>query len=155
LTFANDSGITPELVFELDFLEKMETDTDYVWDTLSVLAKSNVEEDELQTYYEQTKLLSPKTIINTLVSEEVLMKVRQELNHHAPARLDIKDVFRAIINVLNPEAVAAAGDITAPIKRHRRRRRHQADGAEQPQTQDSATTPQTEPPSVEEEETPA
>jgi len=154
LNFDKETGINSELVFELDILERLETEPDYVWDTLCVLAKSNVEEGGLETYYEQTKLLSPKTIVNTLVSEEVLMKIRQELNHHAPARLDIKDVFRAVMHVLNPEAVAAAGDITPPVRRRRRRRRHQADEVEQPQTQNSAPPPQIQPESTDEEEIP-
>jgi predicted type IV restriction endonuclease len=122
LTFSAN-GIVPDLVFELDFLEKLETEPDFAWDTLSVLAKRNVQENALDTYYERQKLLSPKTIVNTLVGEEVLMKIRQELNRKAPARLDVKDVFHAVMQVLNPEAVAAAGDITPPVKRRRRHRR--------------------------------
>ena len=143
LTF--DNGIQPDLVFKLDYLETLATDPDLVWDTLSVLAKSSVQENSLETYYEQQKLLSPKTIVATLVGEEVLMKVRQELNRKAPARLELKDVFHAVVQVLNSEAVAAAGNLNAPAKRRKRHRRRAGNGSEQPETQISAPPGQPQP----------
>ena len=100
LTFDNN-GSHPDLVFKLDFLDALEKDPDLAWDTLSVLAKNNVEEGSLDDYYEQQKLLSPKTIVATLVGEEVLMKIRQELNRKAPARLELKgasEVIEANVN---------------------------------------------------------
>jgi predicted type IV restriction endonuclease len=135
LTF-DANGIQPDLVFNLSFLEKMDEDPDYVWDTLSVLAKSNVQDNSLETYYEQQKLLSPKTIVTTLLGEEVLMKIRQELNRKAPARLDLRDIFHGVMQVLDSEAVAAAGGITPPLKRKKKRRHHQtrADQIEQQET---------------------
>lgn len=143
LTF--DNGIQPDLVFKLDYLETLATDPDLVWDTLSVLAKSSVQENSLETYYEQQKLLSPKTIVATLVGEEVLMKVRQELNRKAPARLELKDVFHAVVQVLNSEAVAAAGNLNAPAKRRKRHRHHAGNGSEQPETQISVPPGQPQP----------
>lgn len=154
LTFDNN-GIQPDLVFKLDFLENFETDLDLVWDTLSVLAKSNVQEKSLETYYEQKKLLSPKTIVATLVGEEVLMKIRQELNRKAPARLELKDVFHAVVQVLNPEAVAAAGNLNPPLKRKKHHHRRKTGESEQPETQIVTPTPSpTEPQAATEEEIP-
>lgn len=113
----DSNGSHPDLVFSLNFLEKMDSDPDLVWDTLSVLSKSNVLEKSLETYYEQQKLLSPKTIVTTLVGEEVLMKIRQQLNRKAPARLDLKDVFHAVMQVLDQDAKDAAGGLGPPVKR--------------------------------------
>lgn len=121
LTF--EAGIQHDLVFDLNFVDGLEKNPDFVWDTLSILAKSNVEGNSLQTYYEQKKLLSPKTVVNILLGEEVLMKVRQELNRKAPARLELTSVFHAVLQVLRTEAVAEAGDITPPAKKRRRKRR--------------------------------
>ncbi len=132
LTFDNN-GSHPDLVFRLDFLETLATDEDLAWDTLSVLAKSNVQDGSLENYYEQQKLLSPKTIVNTLVGEEVLMKIRQELNRKAPARLELKKVFHAVVQVLNSEAVAAAGNLNAPAKK--RKHRHRRATGENAQTE--------------------
>ena len=152
LTFDNN-GSHPDLVFRLDFLETLEKDPDLAWDTLSVLAKGNVQEDSLDNYYEQQKLLSPKMIVATLVGEEVLMKIRQELNRKAPARLELKKVFHAVVQVLNSEAVAAAGNINAPAKKRRRHRRSVGNG-EQTESQISVPPSQTQPQTPAEEEMP-
>jgi hypothetical protein len=154
LTFDNN-GIQPDPVFVLNFLEAMEKDPELAWDTLSVLAKSNVQENSLETYYEQQKLLSPKMIVTTLVGEEVLMKIRQELNRKAPARLDIKDVFHAVMHVLDQDAIAIAGGLEAPVKRKKRHHRRQAEEGVQPETQVSATPSQPQPKPASEEEMPA
>lgn len=157
LTFDNVAGIQPDLVFKLDLLEKLNDDADFVWDTLSVLAKSNVQEKSLETYYEQQKLLSPKTIVTTLLGEEVLMKIRQELNRKAPARLDLKNVFHAVMRVLNSEAVAAAGGLAAPTKKRKKKRHHQNGGGEdeKPETQPAALANQAPPQPASDEEIPA
>jgi hypothetical protein len=155
LAFDEKSGITPDLVFELNFLEDFETDPDFVWDKLSVLAKSNVLEKSLETYYEQQKLLSPKTIVGTLLGEEVLMKIRQELNRKAPARLALKDVFHAVTQVLDSEAVAAAGGLIPPLKKRRKKRRHNNNDSEQPETPTSASPSQLQPQAAEETEIPS
>ena len=144
LTFDNN-GIQPDLVFKLDFPEKLETEPDFAWDTLSVLVKGNVMEKSLGTYYEQQKLLSPKTIVTTLVGEEVLLKIRQELNRKAPARLDLKNVFHAVMRVLNSEAVAAAGGLTPPTKRKKKRHHHQNGAGEDVRTEVQPTTPTVQP----------
>jgi hypothetical protein len=152
LTF--DNGIQPELVFRLDFLETLAADPDLVWDTLSVLAKGNVEEGSLEAYYAQKKLLSPKTIVATLVGEEVLMKIRQELNRKAPNRLELKDVFHAVVQVLDSEAVAAAGNINPPSKKRKRHRRHTNNGNGQPEAENSIPPAEPQPPAPVEEEIP-
>lgn len=142
LAFDEKAGITPDLVFDLKYLEEMEKDPDFLWDKLSVLTKSNVLEKSLETYYEQQKLLSPKTIISTLLGEEVLMKIRQELNRKAPARLAIKDVFHAITKVLDSDAATAAGGFAPPMKKKKKKHRHNNNESEQAEEPISATPSQ-------------
>lgn len=138
VAFDTTAGISHDLVFDLNFLEKWVPDPDLVWDTLSVLAKNNVQEDGLETFYEQKKLLSPKAVVKVLLGQEVLKKARQELNRKARVRLDFEDVSRAVWNVLSKEAIAEAGDVTPPTKkRHHRRRR--TNETEQPEVQPPAT----------------
>jgi predicted type IV restriction endonuclease len=136
LSFAN--GIEHDLVFTLQFVDEIEAHPDLVWDILSVLSKGNIKDGSLETYYEQRQLLSPKTITTVILGEEVLMKIRQELNRKAPSRLEMKDVFRAVLQVLNAEAVAEAGNITPPSKKRRRRRRR-VDGQMVEETVDENT----------------
>jgi hypothetical protein len=146
------------LVFSLNFVDKMETgsgyDPDLVWDTLSVLAKSNVLENSLETYYEQQKLLDPKTIVATLVGEEVLRKIRQELDRKGHARLDIKNVFHAVMQVLDQDAIAAAGGLAPPVKRKKHHHRRQADESVQPEAEASTEPIKAQPQPAAEEETP-
>jgi hypothetical protein len=43
----DSNGCTPDLVFSLNFVDVIDTDPELVWETLSMLAKSNVQEDSL------------------------------------------------------------------------------------------------------------
>ena len=129
LTFGN--GIEHELVFEVNLLEDIEQKPDWTWDILSVLGKRNLRDDSLAMYYQQQKLLSAKNVVNMLLGEEMLMKLRQELNRKASIRLDLTAVFEAVRDVLSQEALASAGDIVAPSKRkHKRRQRKNEDQVE-------------------------
>jgi predicted type IV restriction endonuclease len=142
LTF--DNGIQTDLVFELNFVEGFEQNPEIVWDPLSVLGKDDVEDGSLERYYEQKKLLSSKNVVSVLLGDEVLAKVRQELNRKASDRLETKDVFYAVVHVLSQEALAEAGDITPPAKK-RRRHRQRNNGSEQPKEQAPATPTQEQP----------
>jgi predicted type IV restriction endonuclease len=151
LAFDEKSGITPDRVFEVHYLEDLEANPDFVWDRLSVLAKTNVRANGLETYYELTQLLSPKTIVSTVLGEEVLRKIRQELDRQGRARLELRAVFDAVVRVLNSGAVAAAGDIMAPTKKRRRRRTGES---KRPEAEASAIPIQAQPQPAAEEETP-
>jgi predicted type IV restriction endonuclease len=127
LTFGN--SIEHELVFEVNVLDDLEQRPDWIWDTLSVLGKRSVRDESLDTYYEQQKLLSPKNVVNLLLNEEVLLKLRQQLNRKAPTRLDLTTVFEAVRDVLSQEALASAGDIVAPARKRHRHKQHREDDA--------------------------
>lgn len=120
-------GIEHELVFELNLPDELEKNPDFVWGILSVLTKRSIKEESLETYYEQQKLLNPKNIVNLLLGEEMLKKLRQLLARKAPARLDLTTVFHAVVQVLNTEAVASAGDITPPTKKKKHHKHRQVD----------------------------
>jgi predicted type IV restriction endonuclease len=141
LTF--DNGIQTDLVFELNFIDELEQNPDFVWDVLSVLVKGNVEDGSLETYYEQKKLLSPKNVVSVLLGDEALAKVRQELNRKASVRLAMKDVFYAVVHVLSQEALAEAGDINPPSKKRKRHHHSQNNGSGQQQVQPSTASSQT------------
>jgi len=150
LTFSD--GIENELVFKLDFLQELEKNPDSVWDTLSMLAKSNVREGSLDTYYEQQKLLCPKMIISTLLSWDIEARIRQELNREAPARLEMKAVHAALLNVLDKALIAEAGDIKVPNKKkhYRKRTATTKNQSEQPEAEAIETPTDTQPQAAEE-----
>lgn len=120
--------VQEDLVFEVNFVDEFEQKPDWVWNTLSVLCKSNVQEGSLDTFYEQQKLLSPKNMVKLLLSEDVLMKLRQELNHKAPSRLDLGVVFEAVLDVISKDAIADAGDIVSPARKKHHHKHHKDDG---------------------------
>ena len=78
----------------------------------------------------------------------------QAVNRKAPARLDLKDVFHAVVQVLDTEAVAAAGNLNPPAKRKKRRRHRLAGENGQTETQTLASPSQTQPQTQAEEEMP-
>ena len=123
LTFA--TGIEAEIVFQVSLLEDFDKNSEHIWDLLGLLRKDMVKEDSLSRYWEQKKVLSPKTVIKVLLGLPVLLRVRQELNRESPARLEIKDVFVAVREILSKEALLEVGDITPPVKRRKRRRKRQ------------------------------
>ncbi len=148
------AGISHDSVFALNFLENWEKDPDLVWNTLSVLAKSSVQENGLETFYEQQKLLCSKAVVKVILGDEVLKKVRQELNRKTRVRLEFEDVSRAVWNVLSKEAIAEAGGITPPTKkRHYRRRQNKK--SEQPEAQASPAPSQPQSQIAAEEEMPS
>jgi len=142
LTFSS-TGIEHELVFEFNFPEELEKNSESLWNTLSVLVKGNVLEKSLDTYYEQQKLLCPKEIVSTLFDWEVLAKIRQQLNREAPARLEMQAVFDAVMKVLNTEARDYAGNFKAPTKRRHHHRR--SNGREQMEDQTTETPAEAQP----------
>jgi Type I restriction enzyme R protein N terminus (HSDR_N) len=123
-----------ELMFDVNFVDDLEQKPDWVWNSLSVLCKRNARDDSLDSFYDQQKLLNPKSMVNLLLSEEVLMKLRQELNRKAPNRLELTTVFEAVRDILSQEALAIAADIEAPA---RKKHHHKHQVGESTATEDS------------------
>jgi hypothetical protein len=98
--------------------------------------------------------LSPKTIVTTLLGEEVLRKIRQELDRQGRARLELKAVFHAVVQVLNPEAAVAAANLTAPVKKKKHRQHRKPSENEQPEADASTEPIQAQPPPAAGDETP-
>ena len=131
--------IENEIMFEVNLVDELEEKPDWVWNNLSVLSKRSVREDSLDSFYDQQKLLNPKSMVNLLLSEEVLMKLRQELNRKAPNRLELTTVFEAVRDIISQEALAIAGDIMPPARK-KHRHKHLAEessegGDDQPEAQ--------------------
>lgn len=77
---------------------------------------------DLDDFWAQKKLLSPASVVRTLLAEPVLTVIRRELNREAAARLDVQDVFNAVRDALSKEALAEAGDLGIHKRKRRRRR---------------------------------
>jgi hypothetical protein len=119
LTFNEGEGIAHDVAFEVSLLDE---NRDAAWERLSLLSRASMKKDEIEEYWSQQKILAPSSIVRVLLDETVLTVVRRELNRVAPARLEMKDVFSAVRDVLSKEALADAGDLGPPKKRKRRRK---------------------------------
>ena len=122
LVFAEQEGITHDLVFSFNLVEEIDSNIDKIWSYLKIISKEGLLNDELETYLSQKKVLSPSSLIKCLVSEPVITVIRRELNRVSEFRLDIEDVFNAIRDVLSKESLMEAGDLSYKKKRKRKRR---------------------------------
>lgn len=122
LSFAENEGITHDLAFEANLLDEIESNPEGFWAKLSLLSRGSVQKDHLEDYWAQKKALSPASVVRTLFSHEVLVRIRRELNRTAPARLELQDVFDAVRDALSKEALLAAGDISITKRRKKRRK---------------------------------
>ncbi len=132
LTFEEEAGITHEIAFELKLCEDLQDNAETVWANLQLLSKESVSNGGLDAYWSQRKTLAPVSLVRVLFAEPVLAIIRRELNRHADARLETCDVFSAVKDLLSKDALLAAGDISLP-KRRRRRKVKRADDSGQVQ----------------------
>jgi len=127
LTFAEGEGIAHDVAFSVNMLEQVEQDAQTLWGVLSLLSKTSMKKRDLQEYWSQRKILSPASVVKTLLTEPVLAVIRRELNREAPARLDVQDVFNAVRDTLSKEALAEAGDFSPRKKKRKKRKVHRKD----------------------------
>jgi hypothetical protein len=122
LVFAETEGITHDMVFSFNLVEEIESNIDKIWSMLRLISKDGLLNGELETFLSQKKVLSPSSLIRTLLGESVLTVIRRELNKVCEFRLDIEDVFNSIKDVLSKDALMEAGDLC--YKKKRKRRKH-------------------------------
>jgi len=129
LTFAEGEGIAHDVAFSVNLLEQIETNLDSFWETLSLLSKPLMKKSALEEFWSQRKVLSPSSVVKTLLNEPVLSVIRRELNRESPARLDVQDVFNAVRDTLSKESLAEAGDLSLRRKKRKKRKVQRKDPA--------------------------
>jgi predicted type IV restriction endonuclease len=122
LSWAENEGISHDLAWEANLLEEIESDHECLWEKLGLLCRSSVDKGLLDEYWEEKKALSPASVVRVLFSEDVLKRIRTELNKKAPARLDIEDVFDAVRDVISKEALLEVGEISMGKKRKKKKK---------------------------------
>jgi predicted type IV restriction endonuclease len=120
LTFAERDGIAHDLAFTLNLPQDLAGDPVGVWNKLSLLSPSGVKAGALDAFWEKRKLLKPASILRALFTQDVLARVRRELNRVAAVRLEEQDVLNAIRDVVTKDALLEAGDLW-PVRRKPRR----------------------------------
>jgi hypothetical protein len=127
LTFNEGEGITNELAFGVNLVDKFEENIEKIWSALTCIAKDYVAADRLNEFWAQKKALSPSSLVHILFSEPVLTILRRELNRVSEVRLELPDVYAAVRDVVSKEALMAAGDLGLPKKKRKKRRRRLVD----------------------------
>lgn len=122
LTFAEGEGIAHDLAFSVNLLEQIEGDAEAIWERLVLLSKASMKKKALAEFWSQKKILSPASVVKTLLSEPVLTVIRRELNREAPARFDVQEIFNAVRDTLSKEALAEAGDLSVRRKKRKKRK---------------------------------
>jgi hypothetical protein len=122
LSFTETEGIGHDEVFSINFIEEMDQSAEKVWDCIGLLKKESLINDVPDEYYNHKKALSPACLVKTLFSPDVLVIIRRELNKRSDVKLEIKDVFEAIKNVISKDALLEAGDISLRKKRRKRKK---------------------------------
>jgi hypothetical protein len=122
LSWAENEGIAHDLAWQVNLIEEMESDHECLWEKLELLSRSSVDAGLLDEYWERKKALSPASVVRVLFSEDVLRRIRRELNKKAPARLEIEDVFNAVRDAISKEALLEVGEISIGKKRKKRKK---------------------------------
>lgn len=122
LTFNEGEGIAHDLAFEFNLAEHLEESSERIGGYLSLINRTGLEENSLETFWEQKKTLSPASLVRVMFTEPVLNVLRRELNRTSEVRLEMADVFNAVKDALSKDALMAAGDITLKKKRRKRRK---------------------------------
>lgn len=143
VTFAEGEGINHDLAFEVNLLEEIEKDAKALWARIGLLHRAAVKKDELETYWQHRKALSPTAVVKVLLREDVLKYIRRELRREAGLMPELKDVFAAVRDALSKEALAEAGELGSPLVRKRRKPRVVASAG--PAEADTQPTPPTSP----------
>ncbi len=130
LSWAENEGIAHDLAWQANLLDEMQSDHECLWEKLGLLSRSSVDKGLLDEFWERKKALSPASVVRVLFSEDVLRRIRTELNKKAPARLDIEDVFNAVRDVISKEALLEVGEISMSKRKKKKKKTAKADGTD-------------------------
>lgn len=111
LSFNEGEGISHDLLFNINFADNFDLNSNKIWDCIKLLHKESIKKDSLNDFLTNKKALSPQSLIRVLFTEPVLTVLRRELNRNGEVRLEFNDVMEAIKEVLSKDALLSAGEI--------------------------------------------
>lgn len=96
----------PELAFRVSLLDSMPPEEKAA--LLFMLSKEAAEQDALNTYWEQSRVLHPGRLANLLLSGELINLLRREIQRTVNYRIDSHTLHEILVNqVLRPEVLNA------------------------------------------------
>ena len=106
LTF--DEGIQLDLVWSIDLLEGNIKDSAA---KLSMLHRKNIAKGDLEEYLHRLKILSPRSILQSIFHENTLKLIRAHLKKSSGAKIDEQELVDNIKNMISKETWEQIGDV--------------------------------------------
>ncbi|MBI4384915.1 MAG: type I restriction enzyme HsdR N-terminal domain-containing protein [Nitrospinae bacterium] len=125
LTF--EDGIQSSLVFSANLFEDDIKDASY---KLAHLHKKSILKYEHNEYYEKVKTLSPKSVVQAILQENVLKLIRLSLKKTSGIAVEEQDLVDSIKKMISSETWESIGDIR--VKRKKKKASKQIGPTEQP-----------------------
>jgi len=112
LTF--EDGIQSDLIWSADLLSG---DLKETASKISLLHKKSIAKDEHEDFYEKTKILSPKSIMQAIFQEQTLRAIRLHLKRISGISVEEQDLTKSIKAMISPESWESIGDVKVRRKR--------------------------------------
>jgi predicted type IV restriction endonuclease len=103
-----DEGIQIDMAWSVDILEGDIKDSVA---KLSMLHRKNVTKGALDEYYERLKILSPRSILQTIFHESTLRLIGAHLRRSYGAKIDEQELVENIKNMISKETWEEIGDV--------------------------------------------
>lgn len=123
LSFDEEEGIERSLVFKTDFLKSFQEKPDYVIEKFKLLHKKNFTKGELDKFWKKKTMLIPRSLSKALFKEEVLKKIRQEVNRGKEVKVGIEDIAKALKNMFDKEVLADMAEIKIDRKKKKKQKK--------------------------------
>jgi predicted type IV restriction endonuclease len=111
LRFKEEEGVEKLTVFETDLLESFQKKPDDVIEKFKLLHRKNFVKGELEKFWKKKLLLIPRALSEVLFKEDVLKKIRTEVNRDADVKVGVEDIAKALKNMFEKEVLADMAEI--------------------------------------------
>lgn len=109
-----DEGIQSDLIWSANIIEE---DIQSASDKIGLLHKKSISKGELEDHYAKFITLSPKSIIQSVFTEDTLRTIRLQLKKITGVSVDEQDIVSGIKKMISAETWEAIGDIKVKRKR--------------------------------------
>ncbi len=111
LSFNEEEGIDRALAFRTDLLKSFQEKPKDVIEKFKLLHRKNFVKGELEKFWKKKLLLIPHALSEVLFKEDVLKKIRTEVNRDADVKVGVEDIAKALKNMFDKEVLADMAEI--------------------------------------------
>jgi hypothetical protein len=134
-----DEGIDRAPVFITDLLDSLQNNPEEVVGKFLLLHRKHFLRGDLDKYWKKTNLLTPRSLLQAVFTEDVLKKVRKELIRGEKVRVGIDEIERELKTMLDKGILADLADVKLRKKKKARKQvRQEQKASEEPSTHPQA-----------------